>query len=72
MAKQEDWLSITDASRLVGYHPDSVREWAMAGKVKARKVVTVWQVDRSSLLAYVRQAQEHGEKRGRKKKIDKH
>ncbi len=67
---KEDWLSITEASRLVGYHPDSLRDWAKAGKIKARKVVTVWQVSRSSLLDYLQALREQGEKRGRKKAID--
>lgn len=66
----DEWLSITEASKLVDYNPDHLRELVRARKIKARKVVTVWQVSKSSLLAYIREQAKRGEKTGRKKTID--
>lgn len=65
----DEWLGITEASKLVNYHPDTLRDLAKTGKVKSRKVVTVWQIRRSSLLAYLRNVEKLGEKRGRKKRL---
>jgi Helix-turn-helix domain len=67
---KDEWLSITEASNLVDYHPDHLRELVREGKVKARKIVTVWQVSKSSLFAYVRERERRGEKTGRKKTVD--
>jgi excisionase family DNA binding protein len=62
-----DWISVTEASKLVAYHPDHLRVLIREGKIKARKIVTVWQVDRTSLMAYLRNQDKQGKKRGRKK-----
>ena len=62
-----EWISVTDAAKLTGYHPDHLRELIREGKVKARKIVTVWQIDRASLSAYVRKVEKMGAKRGPKK-----
>ena len=64
------WLSIAEAARQFNYHPEHVRELVRAGQVKARKVVSVWQVDQASLAAYVRRARKRGGKTGRKKAVD--
>ncbi len=63
-----EWISVTEAANLSGYHPEHLRELIREGRVKARKVVTVWQIDRVSLLAYVRKAEKLGAKRGPKKR----
>jgi excisionase family DNA binding protein len=63
----ETWISVTEAARLTGYHPVYLRDLIREGKVKARKFVTVWQIDRVSLLAYLRKVEKLGAKRGRKK-----
>lgn len=62
-----EWISVTEAAREFGYHADHLRELIREGKVKARKVVTVWQIERASLTAYIRKARKRGEKTGRKK-----
>ena len=59
----ERWISVTDAAQLSGYHPERIRELIREGKVKARKFVTVWQIDRASLLAYKREAEKSTDKR---------
>ena len=62
-----DWISVTEASKLVGYHPERLRELIREGRIAARKIVTVWQIDLASLNAYLRAQAKAGEKRGRKK-----
>lgn len=66
----DEWLSITEASKLVEYHRDTIRDLAKAGKIKSRKIVTVWQVSKKSLLAYIQNIEKLGEKRGRKTMVD--
>ncbi len=61
-----EWLTVNDAAKLSGYHPESIRELIRQGKIKARKFSIVYQVNRESLLAYIAKAKETGEKRGRK------
>lgn len=62
----EEWLTISEAAKLCGYHPNYIRLLIRAGKVKGRKYVTVWQVNRTSLLSYLRHAEKLGAKRGPK------
>ena len=61
-----EWLTIHEAADLSGYHPESIRELIRQGKIKARKFSIVYQVNRSSLLSFMKKAQTMGEKRGRK------
>lgn len=60
------WLTLKEAATLAHYNLDHLRELLREGKVKGRKVVTVWLVSRSSLERYLREQSERGEKRGRK------
>lgn len=64
-----DWISITEAAQLSGYHPDRIRELAREGKIKGQKIVTIWQVSRTSVLAYLRTVGKKGAKRGPKPRI---
>jgi excisionase family DNA binding protein len=66
---EEAWLSVPDASQLSGYDADYIRKLIRSGKIEARKVVTVWLVDRASLMSYLKQAQRRGDKRGPKKPL---
>lgn len=59
----ETWISVTEAAKLSGYHPEHLRELIREGRIKARKVVTVWQIEQASLLAYIRAAEKSGDKR---------
>ncbi|MDE3089635.1 MAG: helix-turn-helix domain-containing protein [Chloroflexota bacterium] len=61
-----DWLTIAEASKESGYSSEHLRDLMREGRIKARKFATVWQVNRVSLLAYLREQQAKGEKRGRK------
>ena len=67
MAKvQPEWITTKQAAELSGYHADHVRELLRAGKVEGRKFGEVWQIDRGSLLAYIRIVEKIGAKRGPK------
>lgn len=61
-----DWLTIAEASRESGYSPVHLRDLLREGRIKGRKVVIVWLVSKSSLLRYLKEQSERGEKRGRK------
>lgn len=66
----DDWITIEDAVNLSGYYPDTLRRLMREGKIKGKKFVTVWQVSKSSLLAYLKTMDKRGEKRGPKKMLD--
>ena len=59
----EEWIAVSQAAEISGYHPEHIRELLREGKVKGRKFGPLWQVDRVSLLAYVRKAEKLGAKR---------
>lgn len=61
-----EWLTIAEASEESGYTPVHLQELAREGRIKARKVVTVWLVSKPSLSRYVKEQSQRGEKRGRK------
>ena len=66
MVVNDDWLTVNEAAKLSGYNPEHVTRLIREAKVKARKFSIVWQVNKGSLLAYMKKAQTLGEKRGRK------
>ena len=47
--KQDNLIDTTEASRLVGVSPDTVRKWIKRGKIRARKVEGRWLIERDSL-----------------------
>ena len=61
-----DWITTAEAARLSGYTAAHLRELIRDGKIKAQKFGEVWQVDRASLLTYVRKVEKLGSKRGPK------
>lgn len=63
-----DWITSAEAAKLSGYSAYHILELIHAGKVKAQKFGEVWQIDRPSLLAYVKAAEKLGAKRGPKKR----
>ena len=65
-----DWITTTEAKKISGYHPVYLRQLIRSGKIKAKKWGRDWQVSNSSLLAYIKAAEESGDKRkGAKEKI---
>lgn len=63
----EDWLTTYEAARLANYDADYIRKLVRGKKVIARKWGQSWQVDRESLLNYVKKSEDNGQKRGPKK-----
>jgi len=63
------WLTVTQAAKVSGYKPHYVRELLRGKRIRGKKWGDVWQVDQASLLAYRRQVEKLGAKRGAKPKI---
>jgi len=59
----EEWITVIEAARLSGYHPEYMRELIRSQRVKARKFGPLWQVSRSSLLELLIEAKKSGDKR---------
>jgi excisionase family DNA binding protein len=62
-----DWIGVTEAAKLTGYSVYHLRDLIRAGTLKAQKVITVWQIDRASLDAYIKKQSNKG-RRGPKKR----
>jgi excisionase family DNA binding protein len=58
-----DWITTSEAAELSGYHPERIRELIRDGRVTARKFGPIWQVNRASLLAYIKAAEQSEDKR---------
>jgi excisionase family DNA binding protein len=58
-----EWLSVNDAAKLSGYHPEYIRRLIRDGEIEARKFSIVWQVSRESLEAYMENANSQSDKR---------
>lgn len=59
----DDWITTREASELSGYHVNHIRRLIRMGAIRAQKFGTTLQVDRRSLLAYVRNAEKSEDKR---------
>ena len=59
----EEWLTTAEAAELSGYHPERIRELVRDGKINGRKFGIVWQIDQGSLLAFLEESKESGDKR---------
>jgi excisionase family DNA binding protein len=62
----QEWVTTSQAAELVGYTQRRVRQLADAGMIEARKFGRDWQIEKSSLLAYMRKTEKKGGKRGPK------
>ena len=61
---QDEWLTTSEAAQLSGYHVERIRELIREGRINARKFGPVWAVNRKSLLSYLQQMSQIGDKRG--------
>ena len=59
----EEWLTVTDAAEISGYHPEHIRRIIREGKINARKFGPLWQVSYSNLMEYQALAEESEDKR---------
>lgn len=72
MKEQSEWISIADAVKLSGYHPDHLRRLIRSKLIKAEKFSIVWRVERSSLISYQIDAENSVDnRRGAKKNLPK-
>lgn len=62
-----DWITTAEAARVSKYHPEHIRRLIKSNKIMAKKFGEVWQIDRRSLLAYIKATEKQGKKRGPKK-----
>lgn len=63
-----DWITTSEAAELSSYSRKHVIRLIESKLVKGKRFGPIWQVDRVSLLAYVRKAEKLGLKRGPKPK----
>jgi excisionase family DNA binding protein len=59
----DDLVSIKEAADLTGYHHEYIRQLIIEKKLTARKFGNAWAVSRESVLAYLKEAQESGDRR---------
>ena len=57
------WLSVDEAAKLSGYHPEYIRRLIREGEIEAKKFSIVWQVKRTSLIEYIEDAKGKDDKR---------
>lgn len=62
----EEWLTTYEAARLSGYELDYIRKLMRANLIMGRKWGQSWQVNRRSLLQFLKERETLGKKRGRK------
>lgn len=66
MIDTDKWITVPQAAALTGYSPNYIRRLIRLKSIHAEKFGMVWAIDRQSLLAYQRQQNEIGAKRGPK------
>jgi len=59
----EEWISVSDAAELSGYHPEHIRRLIREEKLIARKFGPLWQVSYSSLRDYLTLAEQSDDRR---------
>jgi excisionase family DNA binding protein len=59
----DDWITTNEAADLSGYHLVYLRTLIREGRIEARKFGPVWQVNRQSLMAYIKAAEQAADKR---------
>jgi excisionase family DNA binding protein len=63
-----EWLTVTEAAKISGYHPEYIRELIRDGKIIAKKFSIVWMVNRESILSYLEKARNSDDRRYTPKK----
>ncbi len=61
-----NWLTVSDAGKLTGYHPEYITWLIRVGKIRACKISIVWLVECCSLTTYALKVKAIGRKRGPK------
>jgi excisionase family DNA binding protein len=58
-----EWLTVQEAAKLSGYHPEYIRRLIRDGEITAKKFSIVWMVKRKSLLSYLEKARNSEDRR---------
>lgn len=58
-----DWIPTREAVEISGYHPEYLRFLIRTGALNARKFGSVWQIERKSLLDYIKEAKQNPDRR---------
>ena len=66
MPNQEVWIDTQAAVDLSGFHVNHIRRLVRLGKVEGRRFGPALQINRSSLLAYVKEGRKSTDGRRRK------
>jgi excisionase family DNA binding protein len=53
-----DWISVSEAAEITGYHPEHLRRLIRQGKLKAVRKGTMFWLDRCELSSFMEEAQE--------------
>jgi excisionase family DNA binding protein len=64
----EEWITTATAAELSGYHPEYIRRLIRRGEISGRKFGIVWQVNKSSIVSYVKAARNSKDRRKGPKK----
>ena len=59
----DEWITTQEAAELSGYHPEHLRRLIKQGEILARKISIIWLINRQSLLDYMAQGEQSGDKR---------
>lgn len=57
MTNTDEWITVSQAAELSGYNEEHIRRLLREGLIVGRKFGIVWQVKRSSVVDYLRNAQ---------------
>ena len=63
MAKNDEWISVSEAAEISGYNPEYIRRLIRDRDIEGKKFSIVWQVRRESLLDYIESAKAQSDKR---------
>ena len=63
MAVDDDWLTVTEAAKLSGYNAEYLRRLMRDKKIEFRKFSFMYQVNRMSLLRYLKKAEKKVDRR---------
>ena len=63
LTDNDEWLTVNEAAELSGYNPEYLRRLMRDHKIKFRKFSFIYQVNRDSLLEYLKKADISKDKR---------
>ena len=63
MTNNDEWITVGQAAKLSGYNEEHIRRLLRDGSIAGRKFGIVWQVNHSSIMAYLSEAQESKDRR---------